>query len=836
MSDSAKTESEPDADYQIGAHSVSTDGVSLGEGGEFVEFEMEMQTVFKRLADDIYESDDAGIREPLTNAITAILRAQRDHDVGDRGVIEFSLRETEDGGLSLTISDNGIGITEAELREVLSVIGRSTTRDDGELVGQFGMGFLAVFKLVGTDGGFVMHTHSRKKDAEPVSGVWRSGGFTIDTDDEIPGKMDDDEYGTRFEFILRDDITKDDVRGWVQKHSKWARVPVIYNEYDSNGVTVVNEDYGVNDFTSEYDEERPVLTFETDYFRAVMSPDADKRTILLDVPIRRNHYTMRSLPTGYSVDIRLKHENSIVVTGPHEGLMPLEDTEYDAMPAERREQYIPKGELTDEDVVMPGPIGTRDSLASNKTFWAWLGDRLNEQHTKRGAEICEQFTNDREAVKSLAPEEFERVVRAVEARTGSVDGVITNQSVQGALQSAFGVAITNEDVLSYFAALVEEVTVISEGQDVTADKEERMNKRKSAWAIDNPVNTEDDGGVYMGRSLNQQRAELVWADEADNVVVEVPSADHYEQFEEELGWEKLRTVSVSAVKNGDFTVDERTKEQFLNEFERTTTEPEDIEDQSFVIRFGPDEGTFKMSLSAIADHFERTNLRGPQYIDGNRPEMLVIFPDRADANVQDYYDAASPVVPIARVSRKAAEYLSNVPCVYTFEEYEKCARGRTLKTNYGDWWFDPDRHTTYYHILSEDVVDVFRQQDALTRVPYYLDALSTEEDHAWEYPRETIASNLRYVPVTRSEFANIELLVDEGSGPAAVVAGDETPLVSCTTELVRSDTVLYAYCKLADTDRSLSEQDESVSFLLNSHTSLEKGGRGIVDELAEAQT
>jgi len=54
----SKTEDENNdgLDYQVGAHSVDTEGIQFGEESDdddFIEFELESRTVFKRLAEDI---------------------------------------------------------------------------------------------------------------------------------------------------------------------------------------------------------------------------------------------------------------------------------------------------------------------------------------------------------------------------------------------------------------------------------------------------------------------------------------------------------------------------------------------------------------------------------------------------------------------------------------------------------------------------------------------------------------------------------------------------------------------------------------------------------------
>ena len=812
--------------YQLGAYSVDDSGVDLG-GGEFVEFEMEMQAVFKRLADDIYESDEAGIREPLTNAVTAVLRAQTEYNIGDEGVIEIELHENEeDGSLTLTLRDNGIGITREELQEVVAVIGRSTTRDSGSLAGQFGMGFLAVFKLVGTDGGFVMHTHSRKDDAEPFSGVWKSGGFSFDDDNELDGGLDEDEYGTKFEFILKDDIDADDVRKWVRKHSEWARVPVIYREFNGNGRELRNDDFGCKPLTSEYDEDEPYVEYENEYFYATSSPEADKRSILLDVPIRRNHFSVRSAPWG--VDIRLKNENSIVVDGPHEGLMPVEDAEYEAMPPARRDPYIAEGDLIAEDIVMPGPIGTRDSLAAKNSFWSWVGDRLYECYEVWGESVCRNLTSKAD-VLGLSPDEFSLVMEVVQDCTDEGENP-TRADVEAAIADTFSVDLP-EEVSGFLAALATEVTVIEEDEDITDDlREERT---VPAWKVgsDGPAPTgETAGEVFMGCNLNQLKADVVWEDSSANRVVKVDSSSVYDLFEEYLGWRKLREVTRGRI--DEFDISEETERQFRDEMGKSENTVEDLRNETLTLRFGPDITGAKEQVKDVREKFENQALGGyTPRIGGGRPRKLVLFPDGGEANVSDYFGRGSKRVAIARCSDAAAEHLTDVRNIVTFEEYREQALDSKFITNNGWWTFTPDDYREVaLHIAPEETVNLLQEPDVLNSAPRFLDQYSTENSVHWDDHLSITEDSVLYVPLTEEELYDIQLFIDDQH----LVTGDVTLQTHHETNSVPSGTALYAYASLAE-GGDITGQPPEVRFLLNATQGLMEGGRELVDELASCR-
>lgn len=81
---------ERDESYQVGAHSINKE-TSLNKS-ETIEFDFENSAIFKRLADDIYESPEAGIREPLQNSLTAIQKAVNNGYIeSNEGVVTFKV-------------------------------------------------------------------------------------------------------------------------------------------------------------------------------------------------------------------------------------------------------------------------------------------------------------------------------------------------------------------------------------------------------------------------------------------------------------------------------------------------------------------------------------------------------------------------------------------------------------------------------------------------------------------------------------------------------------------------------------------------------------------------
>src|SRR5262245_37964272 len=111
-------------------------------------FQVDLRGVVDLLSHHLYGSPRVYVRELLQNAVDAITARQVDEpDAPARVRIEPPV-VTGDG--TLRITDTGIGLTEAQVHELLATIGRSSKRDElgfarHEFLGQFGIGLLSCF-------------------------------------------------------------------------------------------------------------------------------------------------------------------------------------------------------------------------------------------------------------------------------------------------------------------------------------------------------------------------------------------------------------------------------------------------------------------------------------------------------------------------------------------------------------------------------------------------------------------------------------------------------------------------------------------------------------------
>ncbi|MDR2431001.1 MAG: molecular chaperone HtpG [Candidatus Margulisbacteria bacterium] len=150
---------------------------------EKFEFKTEVNQLLNLVIHSLYSHREIFLRELISNASDALdklrFAALQNKDLlGEDTVLRIKLFRDAQAG-TLTISDNGIGMTKAELINNLGTIARSGTKEfveqlrkaqDGpELIGQFGVGFYSAFMVADK-----VTVNSRTADGEANS--WTSAG------------------------------------------------------------------------------------------------------------------------------------------------------------------------------------------------------------------------------------------------------------------------------------------------------------------------------------------------------------------------------------------------------------------------------------------------------------------------------------------------------------------------------------------------------------------------------------------------------------------------------------------------------------------------------------
>ncbi len=221
---------------------------------ETLGFQAEVKQLLDLMIHSLYSNKEIFLRELISNASDAIDRLRFDA-LSNPALYEndsdFKIRVAYDKDeRTITVSDNGIGMTRDEVIENIGTIAKSGTREffqsltgdqqkDASLIGQFGVGFYSSFVVADR-----VTLTTRRAGHNPDEGVrWSSDGqgeYTLETV-EKPGR------GTEVVLHLRegeDDLLSGyRLRSIIRKYSDHISLPIVMKseEKDKNEDEVVNQ-------------------------------------------------------------------------------------------------------------------------------------------------------------------------------------------------------------------------------------------------------------------------------------------------------------------------------------------------------------------------------------------------------------------------------------------------------------------------------------------------------------------------------------------------------------------------------------------------------------------
>ena len=202
---------------------------------ETLGFQTEAKQLLHLMVHSLYSNREIFLRELISNASDAIdklrFAALSDGDLlGDDPELRIRIDFDADAK-TLTVADNGIGMTRGEVVENLGTIARSGTAEffgsltgdqqqDAQLIGQFGVGFYSVFMVADE-----VTVLTRKAGAEEGT-RWSSRG-----EDEFTVEEAEAERGTQVVLQLKGDAQEFAeafrLRSIVRKYSDHIAVPVV---------------------------------------------------------------------------------------------------------------------------------------------------------------------------------------------------------------------------------------------------------------------------------------------------------------------------------------------------------------------------------------------------------------------------------------------------------------------------------------------------------------------------------------------------------------------------------------------------------------------------------
>ena len=258
------------------------------------EFKSESKRLLDLMINSIYTNKDIFLRELISNASDALdklhYRSLTDDKIKiNKDNLEISL-SIDEKNRTITISDNGCGMTDVELENNLGTIAKSGSlsfkemlekKDDVNIIGQFGVGFYSAFMVSKK-----IEVLSKSVDSDKAY-LWVSSGL----DGHEIKESNKETVGTTITLYIKDDTDDDNyseylteykIKSLVKKYSDYIRYPIkmevtvkSYEKdkedtkeiqtlnsmiplWDKNKKDVSEDDYN-NFYTNEYyDYEKPL--------------------------------------------------------------------------------------------------------------------------------------------------------------------------------------------------------------------------------------------------------------------------------------------------------------------------------------------------------------------------------------------------------------------------------------------------------------------------------------------------------------------------------------------------------------------------------------------------
>ncbi len=201
---------------------------------EQLEFQAEARQLLDLMVHSVYSNKDSFLRELISNASDALdkvrLEAFRNKDLAvDTSDLHIEL-EVDKDARTLTVRDNGIGMTREEVVGLIGTLAKSGTAElrqqlreaknaaaSAELIGQFGIGFYSTFMVADK-----VELLTRKA-GESSATRWESSGegtYTVETIDDAP-------QGTSVTLHLKPEDPEDELHDYT---SEW-KIRALVKQY-----------------------------------------------------------------------------------------------------------------------------------------------------------------------------------------------------------------------------------------------------------------------------------------------------------------------------------------------------------------------------------------------------------------------------------------------------------------------------------------------------------------------------------------------------------------------------------------------------------------------------
>ena len=230
------------------------------------QFKTESKRILDLMINSIYTNKEIFLREIISNASDAIDKLKFISLTDTSVANDFNITiKVDENKRTLTVEDNGIGMTDKDLEKNLGTIAESGTlafkkendgKTDNELIGQFGVGFYSAFMVADK-----IEVYTKAYGSEKAY-KWTSKGAEGYTVEET----EKDGYGTKIVMTLKQDgedykysdfLQEYKLSALVKQYSDYIRYPIQME------VTRSKKKEGTPDDNPEYEQVKEIETLNS---------------------------------------------------------------------------------------------------------------------------------------------------------------------------------------------------------------------------------------------------------------------------------------------------------------------------------------------------------------------------------------------------------------------------------------------------------------------------------------------------------------------------------------------------------------------------------------------
>ena len=510
-------------------------------------FQTEVSQLLHLMIHSLYSNKEIFLRELVSNASDAVDKLKFEslsNDALVEGKEELAIHVSvdKDAG-TITISDNGIGMTQDEVMENIGTIANSGTKkflqgldekqaEDSNLIGQFGVGFYSAF-IVANE---VTLTTRRAGEDKTNGTVWSSegkGDYSLETTTV-------EDFGTSITLHIKDEEKEflDDyrLRGIISKYSDHITVPIMMikaseEESDTIEYETVNK---ANAFWTQDKKELKQEDYDEFYKSLTYDFEAPLAQMHNRVEGKLDYTSLLFIPSKAPFDMwEPKRKGGIKLYAKRVFIM--EDNE-ELMPMYLR--FI-KGVIDTADLSLNV---SREILQGNKVV-----DTIRKASVSRILKELEKMAKNKPEKYASFWKEFGMVMK---------EGVVEDHSNKDKIASLLRFATTNSD-----------------GEDQTvslADYIERMGKdQKDIYYVTAETYAAAKGSPHLEIFKQKDIEVLLLSDRVDEWMV-----NNFNEFE----GKNLKSIAKGDLEGLDSKAEKKEKEKAAKGFKKTLKEMQKILD------------------------------------------------------------------------------------------------------------------------------------------------------------------------------------------------------------------------------------------------------------------